>query len=164
MLDNTERWAVIAGFEDYAVSTHGRVKNVRYDSLLSPRANSYGKLRVVLYRNGERHDLYVHRLVSEAFMNAYQPHVRVQHRDKDGRNNNVHNLKFPEGYRMGHLVRNPARPVITRVKINETGEVFRTVEDCARYLGGDPSSIYRVLKGQRMTHKGFTFSLIEEEQ
>jgi hypothetical protein len=44
-----------------------------------------------------------------------------------------------------------------KVRIVETGEVFRTVRDCASYINGDYSSIYAVLRGHRDSHRGFTY-------
>jgi hypothetical protein len=158
-----ERWAQIEGFPDYAVSSHGRVLSLRYNQELKPRPNSYGGLRVVLYRDKERFDCYVHHLVAAAFITEYSPGTQVRHRDDNKNNNNVYNLRFPLGRRMGTLVRNPPNPAIRRLRIVESGLTFRTVEDCARYIGGDPSSIYRVLRGDRLSHKGYTFEYVVEE-
>lgn len=54
----------------------------------------------------------------------------------------------------------PAR--VRRVMINESEMIFRTVGDCADYIGGHPSSIYRVLRGERPSHLGYTFKYVEE--
>jgi len=65
---------------------------------------------------------------------------------------------------LGTLVKKPKKAHSRRVKIIETGQVFLTVESCARYIGGDVSSIYRVLRGERISHKGLTFQYMYEEQ
>lgn len=155
-----EEWAQIEGFPDYAISNLGRVMSLRYDRELTPRPNSYGYNRIVLYRDRERYDLYIHHLVAAAFTTGYTPGTRVKH-IQDNSDDNVRNLKFARGVRVGQLVRNPPAPIARHVQIVETGEVFRTVEDCASYLGGDPSSIYRVLRGERRSHKGYTFGYLE---
>lgn len=46
------------------------------------------------------------------------------------------------------------------VVINETGDKFRTVEECANFLQTHASAIYRVLRGERLSHRGVTFSLV----
>lgn len=150
---------MIDGYPDYAISDHGRVLSLRYNSLLAPRINSYGNHRVVLYKDKVPHDFYVHHLVAFAFTTGYSAGMRVRHEDDDNGNNALTNLRF---YRrgMGQL-KTPDAPRGRRVRIIESGMVFRTVEDCARYLGGDTSSIYRVLKGQRLSHKGHTFDYLE---
>lgn len=163
-MNREERWAQIEGFPHYAISSHGRVMSLRYDQELSPRPNSYGSMRVVLYRDGERHDCYVHHLVAAAFIDEYYPGIRIRHSDEDKSNNEVFNLRFPYGRRMGQLVKNPPVPTTRRVRIVETGMVFRSVEACAGYIGGDPSSIYRVLRGDRKSHKGYSFDYLEEQE
>ena len=156
-----EQWATIDGFPDYAVSNLGRVMSLRYNALLAPRPNSYGHHRVVLYREKVGYDLYIHHLVAAAFTTGYRPGMQVRHRDMDKGNNEVTNLRFP-GRGLGQLV-HPAAPRARRVQIVETGMIFRTVEDCAGYLGGDSSLIYRVLRGERRSHKGYTFAYMEVE-
>lgn len=159
-----ERWAAIEGYPDYAISNHGQVKSVRFDRILKPRHNSYGLGRVVLYREREARDFYVHHLVAAAFIDAYIPGTPVKHRDENNKSdNNVYNLKFPRGRRMGQLIKNPLPPSnVRRVMIIETGMIFRTVIDCSNYIGGQPSSIYRVLRGERPSHLGYTFQFVEE--
>lgn len=158
-----EVWSEISGFPNYAVSTHGRVKNLRTNTLLRPRNNSYGYMRVGLRRDGVTHDIYVHQLVAQAFITGYRQGVQVRHADDDGGNNHVTNLRFRKGARLGTLARNPPKAIVRRVRIIENGMIFRTVDDCAKYLGGDPSSIYRVLRGDRVSHKGYTFEFHFEE-
>lgn len=156
-----EQWAQLAEFPDYAVSSRGKVKSLRYDRLLAARPNSYGHQRIVLYKEGVRYDLYIHHLVAATFATGWEPGTQIRHADEDKSNNDIYNLRFPAGKRMGQLIKNPKVPGVRRVKIIGTTHVFRTVEDCARYLGGDPSSIYRVLRGDRLSHRGYSFEYLE---
>lgn len=158
-----EKWAEVEGFSDYAVSTHGRVMNVRTNTLLRPRNNSYGYTRVGLRREGRTHDIYVHHLVAKAFISGYVDGVQILH-VHDNSDNHVANLRFRKGQRLGVLNRNPTPAQSRRIKIVETGQVFLTVEKCAKYIEGDASSIYRVLRGERISHKGLTFEYLYEEQ
>ena len=48
------------------------------------------------------------------------------------------------------------RPGI-KVHIVETGETFDSIASCARAIDGSPGSIHNVLKGKRITHKGYHF-------
>lgn len=158
-----EAWTEVEDFPGYAVSTHGRVMNLRTNAILRPRNNSYGYTRVGLRRDGRTHDVYVHHLVARAFISGYYPGVQVRHHS-DNSDNSVTNLRFRRGARMGHLNKRTQRAVSRRIRIVETGEVFLTVENCAKYIQGDPSSIYRVLRGERISHKGLTFEYYYEEQ
>jgi hypothetical protein len=159
-----EQWAAIEGYPDYAISNYGHVKSLRSDRILKPRENSYGLQRVVLYKDREPHDFYVHHLVAAAFLDEYQPGMQVRHRNEQKKSdNNVYNLRFRYGHRMGQLVKHPTPPgQIRRVMIIETQMIFKTVSDCANYIGGSPSSIYRVLRGDRPSHLGYTFQYVEE--
>lgn len=162
MIKIEERWALIEGFPDYAVSNYGVVKSLRYDRELKPRPTSYGQLRVVLYRNKIPYDFYVHRLVAAAFIDGYIPELQVRHRDEDPTNNYVYNLRFKEGQRMGQLIKDPPKATTRKVMVVETREIFSTVVECASYIGGHASSIYRVIRGDRPHHLGYTFKFIEE--
>ncbi|QCG77558.1 HNH endonuclease [Microbacterium phage DizzyRudy] len=162
LVDDEEVWAEVAGFPDYAVSTHGRVRNVRTHAVLRPRNNSYGYTRVGLRKDGKTHDLYVHHLVAKAFITGYYPGVQIRHAN-DNSDNSANNLRFRRGVRMGRLRSQPQRARARKVRIIETGEVFLTVENCAKYIGGDVSSIYRVLRGERVSHKGLSFEYYYEE-
>lgn len=157
-----EIWAEIEGYPDYAVSNYGRVKSLRYDTILGDRPNSYGLHRVTLYRDREPKDFYVHHLVAKAFITGYIPGLRVKHHDGDHSNNAVYNLRFRENQRMGTVVRNPPEPKNRRILVEQTGMVFRNVKECADYIGGFPSSIYRVLREERDSHLGYTFKYVEE--
>lgn len=156
-----ERWATIGEFPNYAVSDHGRVMNLKTHSILRPRDNSYGYVRVALRRDGKTFERYVHQLVAAAFISGYEPGVEVRHVEENG-DNSVLNLRFRKGARMGMLVRHPRKALLRKVRIIETGEVFATVEQLARYISGDTSSIYRVLREERPSHKGYSFEYVYE--
>ena len=155
-----EQWAEIDGFPDYAVSNLGQVKSLRFNRLLNPRSNSYGLLRVTLYHERKAKEFYVHHLVAAAFIDGYIPGKQVRHRE-DNEDNNVYNLKFPEGVRLGRLIQNPPEPRHRRILIVETGKVFNTIHECAEHLQAQTSSIYRVLRGERPHHLGYTFQYVE---
>lgn len=137
--------------------------NVRFERLLNPRQNGYGYMKVVLCRDGGKYERLVHRLVADAFIAGYHPGVKVKHADDDRGNNNVYNLRFSAGVRLGRLVRNVPRPTYRRLRIIETGVLYHSVEAAAKAIGGNSSGIYRVLRGERSNHKGYTFEFWEEK-
>lgn len=111
----TEIWKTIVGYEDkYAVSSKGKIMNVRFIVSRGCRANRVlkwsrdggGYCRVSLYNNGEEHHALVHRVVAQAFI-PYpngKPYVKkygkpllrwqVNHIDEDKDNNSVENLEW----------------------------------------------------------------------
>lgn len=163
MKEVEEVWAELVNFPGYAVSNHGRVINLRTNVMLRPRRNSYGYTRVALRKDGTTHDVYIHHLVASTFITNYHRRVGVKHAGDNG-DNHINNLRFQKGRRLGTVVRNPPKARARRIEVVETGMRFLTVESCANYIGGDVSSIYRVLRGERESHKGLTFRYQYEEQ
>lgn len=49
----------------------------------------------------------------------------------------------------------------TRIRIVETGEVFETAKDCARYLGRSPAAIWQCLTGRSSTCGGYHLELLK---
>jgi hypothetical protein len=152
-----EKWAEIEGWPDYLISNYGSVWSKRHERLLTLRPNDEGYLRVALYNDGARTDFYVERLVAMAFFNGFRPGMQVMHVNGDKTNNSTGNLHIRQGREPRRVRHSRQEPWGQRVRIKETGEIFRTVRDCANYIGGDYSSIYACLRGQRRTHLGFSF-------
>lgn len=101
-----EIWKDVVGFEDnYKVSNYGIViSKKRYVNnngklvlkkekmLSSSMVNGY--LQYDLYVDGERHKVYAHRLVAQAFILNPENKPDVNHKDGDKTNNNVNNLEW----------------------------------------------------------------------
>lgn len=158
-----EIWAPIEGFPDYAVSNFGEVANLKYDRKLKPRIDSYRHCRVVLYNGRIKLDVSVHHLVAQAFLGRWRPGVKIKHIDEDNTNNHVLNLEFLAADRgLGVYRKNHPQVTRRRVRVVETNEVFRNVSDMARRYGTTTSAIYKVLRGERQSHKGLTFTFYED--
>jgi hypothetical protein len=91
---NVEVWRSIENYDNYAVSTFGRVKNVKTDRILKGLDNGHGYLQVVLYEDAIRKKHQVHRLVANAFIDNPDDKLCVDHKDNDKTNNNISNLRF----------------------------------------------------------------------
>lgn len=165
-----EVWAEIEGFPNYAVSNYGFVVNLTTNKFVKGIPNSKGYLKVRLYRNrelGGAKELYIHQLVGKAFFGDYRHGIQIKHVNGDKDDNSVPNLQMRLGVRINGMPYDPNPPSGRaswgkRVRIVETGEVFRSVRDCARYINGDYTSIYKVLRGQRASHLGYSFEFYEE--
>ncbi len=164
MVSEQENWVDVEDYPNYAVSSYGVVLNTQTARILSPRPNDRGYLRVTLCHEGKCREFYIHKLVAFCFFN-FPLEDQVIHYDGDVTNNAISNLYLRKRVHQVTSVR-PLEGSETeefrrqwgkRVRIVETEEVFRTVRDCARYINGDYSSIYAVLRGQRESHRGFTF-------
>ena len=135
--------------------------NLKLDREVVGRPSVYGGLRVTLSRGREVKDFYVHQLVAQVFMSGWRPSIRIRHVDHDKTNNYHLNLRFM-GYGLGQYRYQHPAVNKRRVTIVETGEIFRSVSECAQHLNTQPSSIYKVLRGERDTHLGYTFQYYEE--
>lgn len=160
-----ETWIEIEGYPNYAISNSGQVLNLKTDKILRARSNGRGYLRVALSRDGETQDFYIHHLVAKAFLDMEFDGEQIIHFNGDKEDNAPENLRLKKRRRAVLLEHGPIkrreeehpRQWGKRVMIVETGEIFRTVRDCARYIEGDYSSIYGCLRGERQTHRGYTF-------
>ena len=161
MTEVREEWREIEGYDEYLVSDQGRVFNMKFGRFLTPRVHSAGYLKVALSNKGLKKDLYIHRLVAQAFDRTIGPRTYIRHEDEDKTNNHVSNLTPIRGREK--KVRASRRPTGRgqRVRIRETGEEFMNVHDCARRIHGTEACIYRVLKGERKHHLGYTFEYLE---
>jgi len=79
----TETWKAIDGFEDYMISSFGRVKSLKFgkEIILEQSENSGGYFCVYLYKNGERKNKQIHTLMYETF----------------------NDIKIPKGYMVHHI-------------------------------------------------------------
>lgn len=89
-----ERWTPVLGFERYLVSDWGRVMSGRTGVVLKHLDNGKGYKQVTLYRDGQRKNVLVHRLVGLHFLHRLEAQTLVDHRDGNP-DNNVHtNLRW----------------------------------------------------------------------
>lgn len=96
-----EIWVEV-GVGAYEVSNYGQVINTQTGFELKPYPDKRsGYLRVALYHNGKRHDVFVHRLVARAFFLNYGPGVEVLHKNEDKTDNSVLNLTLGGACRKG---------------------------------------------------------------
>lgn len=96
MNEKKERWKMISGYDNYAVSTKGRVRNLNTGKLLkhqySERAGGYPFIN--LCKDGKRVNRNVHVLVAKAFLGRLPKDMVVDHRDDNRRNPNLDNLRY----------------------------------------------------------------------
>ena len=91
---NVEVFRSVDGYDNYAVSSFGRVKNTYTGKVLKARTNKYGYLIIILYENAIRKSYQVHRLVACAFFDNPNDKLCVDHKDNNKTNNHISNLRF----------------------------------------------------------------------
>ncbi|NGM81233.1 hypothetical protein G5B47_02270 [Paenibacillus sp. 7124] len=131
-----EIWKHINGFDEhYAVSNLGNVKNVDTGDILAGDRNTMGYRRVILYY-GERHRVFIHRLVALHFCDGYAPGLVVNHIDGDKQNNRSDNLEWvTRSANDRHAVRLGLKSPANRISVvnvdPSTGQIVEAYESIA---------------------------------
>ena len=89
-----EIYKTIENYEDYQVTSWGRIFSKKSNIFLKPEIHDKGYLRVdLMNKNGKKH-CKVHRLVAEAFIPNPQNKPQINHKDGNNQNNSVTNLEW----------------------------------------------------------------------
>ena len=93
-----EQWRDIKGYEGmYQVSDLGRVRSKKYGywRVLKSGKNPNGYLKIVLFKDGDRKQSYVHRLVADAFIeNTDESKTIINHINECKSDNRVSNIEY----------------------------------------------------------------------
>lgn len=98
-----ESWRTVPGFDDYSVSTRGRVRRDRAANGTQagrilvpglPTARGHVYLQLTLRRGGRRHTVAIHRLVAAAFLGPKPAGMHIDHRNGVTTDNRVENLEY----------------------------------------------------------------------
>lgn len=161
-----EEWRGIRDYLKYDVSDMGRVRNHQTNRILKQWSNG-GYMYVHLRNEKGRKNFRVHRLVAEAFLGGIKKGMAVNHKNGIKHDNRAINLEWcTSSENTRHAMANglftpyklPPHPHETRqVTIVETGEVFNSITECAKYIGGFATAICACLNGRVKTHLGYHF-------
>lgn len=174
-----EIWKDIAGYEGlYQVSNFGRVKSLaklcghrpKGETILNIQ-DTRGYKRVTLCKDNKLKKFQIHRLVAIAFIENPENKPCINHKDENKANNNVDNLEWvtwKENTNYGHCIENCHKkltPTIQkkygqRVKCLETGDIFQSLKDAAKWCNGNWSCISACIKGKVKTHRGYHWEKI----
>ena len=91
---NNELWRPIADYDNYQVSTLGRVFNKKFQRIIKPFNHKCGYDLVDLNKNGKGKTYTVHRLVMNAFIPNVDCKPHIDHIDWNKKNNRLSNLRW----------------------------------------------------------------------
>ncbi len=181
-----EIWQDIEGFEGlYQISNLGRVKSlervVKYcentksktdkhtvkEHIKKPTLKENGYLQISLYKNNRGKNLYIHRLVAEAFIDNPKNYKTVNHKNLDKQDNRVNNLEWCSyGDNNEHARQNLNFKSGKAIKIEciniDTGEteIITDLLAWCKQNNHDRASVYRVLSGRYAHHHRLNFRYV----
>ena len=91
---NIEQFRLIDGYDNYEISSHGRVRNNRTSRILKPSTRNDGYKQIGLNRDGEKKQHSIHRLVAFSFLEKTEEQTEVDHIDHCRSNNMLDNLRW----------------------------------------------------------------------
>ena len=154
-----EQWKQIIidgiNYENYKVSTYGRVKNIKTGTILKPIKKKDGYFLVRLSRKGKVKQCYLHRLVALMFIPNDNNLPQVNHIDENKSNNHVENLEWCDGkYNMTYSHGKSIRCV-------ETGQIFESVSQASEIMNLHRPDIIRALRNRYRVSGGYHWEYVD---
>ncbi len=94
LLFNVEVWKDIECYNNYAISSYARVKNIKTGRIMKQSLNNHGYYSVFLCDTGHKRNFQIHRLIAKAFIPNLLKKPCVDHIDNNRTNNNLNNLRW----------------------------------------------------------------------
>ena len=153
-----EYWKDIPNYEGlYQVSNLGRVKRIfvndktrnqysynKEEIILKPQQNGNRYLWNKIYKNKKPKKYYIHHLIGNAFLPKQENETEINHKDKNKQNNAVSNLEWCTHK---HNMEHGKGTFIIYVPKSTELIIFKSINDCAKYLNIDARHIRKYRKG-----------------
>ena len=158
-----EIWKPIKDYENYYVSTLGRVKSTKQwngscERILKQGISNKGYSVVALCKNGKPKSFNVHRLVANAFIPNPNNFDQINHINENKTDNRVENLEWctssynmAYGTRLSKQIKKCSKPVLCV----ETNIIYPSAADAARKLSLNQGNISNCCLGKNKTCAGF---------
>ena len=147
-------------YDDYEVSTKGRVRNINYRNtgtvrVLKPQLDMKDYYFISIWKDEEKRTFRVHRLVATMFIPNPYNLPQVDHINRNRHDNSVENLRWVSRQQN---MNNAGK----RIRCVETGEIFDTMAQASRKMNIDLSNLSKHLRGiSHKTIKGYTFEYVD---
>lgn len=95
-MEERERWKIIYPYDNYAISSFGRVINLNTGKYLKPQTSERGGgyVFINLYKDKKRKNVNIHILVAQYFIGPCPVGCEVHHKDGIRTNPHVDNLEY----------------------------------------------------------------------
>ena len=127
-------------FPDYDAMNDGNIRNRKTGRIMKPQNSSKGFKTMTLRRNTEAYNVRVARVIADSFYDDDHSNLDICYRDGNKPNTSPANLIFcTRSESVNRSFEDGRREFATRVKVRiiETGEVFRSIRACAIALGDE---------------------------
>ena len=148
-------------YPNYGITKEGKVFNIKRNKEVKPCKGVDGYAHIVLYVNGEKNRLRVHRLMAVTFFNST---AIINHKDSDKFNNRLDNLEVTtnslnvkHAYDSGAYLSTYKVSIIAIHKETKEEFSFRSLREAEEKLGIDRHRISNFLKGKANNHTSYEF-------
>lgn len=141
----------------YAITRDGRVWSYHRCRRWLKFGNTYGKLGVVLSRNGYKTSYTISHLIGITYLNVSKKYIL--HKDGDKKNNSIKNISFTN-IRNGHL----AKEINQYTKDCLYIKTFHSVAEAGRLLNIFPTNITRCARGKYKLAGGYIWKYCEDDK
>jgi hypothetical protein len=154
-------WKDVVGYEGhYKVSDAGEIMSVKKEpKIMSLFPNDRGYMRITITKEGKMKQVFVHRLVTQAFIGEVPQGYSVNHIDGNKSNNKLSNLEivtFSENNLHACYVLGGTIKSVEQISLDgESLNVFDSITNASRLTGTSLESIVKVCRGTRKTAGGF---------
>lgn len=163
-MKNKEIWKTIDEFQDYEISSHGRVYSHHRNKLKKLVPDKDGYNTAILHDKRRFKNCKVHRLVAQAFIPNPNNLPQVNHKDEIKDNNYVDNLEWcTNKYNLNYS--DTAKSKRTLVgKYNSNGDLIKAYNSMTAVNedGYDQAHVSKVCNGIRPHHKGYIWRFLDE--
>lgn len=127
--DSSELWKPIPDYPKYWISTWGRVKNIRFNRILTPKAATNGYLQVTVANHNHKKSKCIHQLMAKTFLGPKLYKHEISHIDENQENNKLSNLEYVF-WRLNRRIskKPPIKCQICGGVIIENGKICRNVK------------------------------------
>lgn len=155
-------------YDNYEVSSMGRVRNVKTGRILKPQKNKDGYLQVGLCKNGNKKKVSVHRLVAFAFIENDDVENKndVNHINELRHDNRVENLEWMThkeninyGNHTEHMAKTKCKKIMGKSLMENKVIVFKSITQAEKF-GFDASNICKCCKGKLKQYKNYVWNYI----
>ena len=157
-----ELWKNIEEHDNYQVSSHGNIKNVKTGKILKGDINNIGYRRVII--NNKKY--FIHRLVAKYFCDGYQENLVVNHKDGNKLNNHKDNLEWVtrsqndlHAYKLNLRKPSPCTFKHRVIQYDLTTQtiiiIYNDVDQCSKALNVTRTNIYNTCNGIQKSCRGF---------